>query len=250
MWTVIETARRLGIPKALGPGFDALLALWQVLARVLEQGSRLSAVRLAQVHAAGDVLGLRRGFDENDLYANLSWLSERQESIEKRLLAARRGGKKPELFLYDVTSSYLEGEKNAYGAYGYNRDGKKGKQQIGIGLLCDEQGEPVSTEVFRGNTQDPQTFGAQVKKASERFGCARVTFVGDRGMIKSGQVADLSQAGFHYITAITKPQIEALLKTGVLQMELFSATLCEVEQAGVRYVLRRNPLRAEQIAAS
>ena len=250
VWTVSETARRLGIPKALGTGFDAQLALWQVLARVLEQGSRLSAVRLAQVHAAGDVLGLRRGFDENDLYANLSWLSERQESIEKRLLAARRGGKKPELFLYDVTSSYLEGEKNAYGAYGYNRDGKKGKQQMVIGLLCDEQGEPVSTEVFRGNTQDPQTFGAQVQKASARFGCERVTFVGDRGMIKRGQVADLSQAGFHYITAITKPQIEALLKAGVWQLELFSATLCEVEPAGVRYVLRRNPLRAEQIAAS
>jgi len=250
MWTVAETARRLGIAQALGRGFDAQLALWQVLARVLEQGSRLSAVRLAQVHAAGEVLGLRRGFDENDLYANLPWLSARQESIEKRLFAARRGGKKPELFLYDVTSSYLEGEKNAYGAYGYNRDGKQGKQQIVIGLLCEEQGEPVSTEVFRGNTQDPQTFGAQVQKASARFGCERVTFVGDRGMIKSGQVEDLSQAGFHYITAITKPQIEALLKAGVLQMELFSAALCEVEQEGVRCVLRRNPLRAEQIAAS
>jgi hypothetical protein len=250
VWTVAETARRLGIAQALGRGFDAQLALWQVLARVLEQGSRLSAVRLAQVHAAGEVLGLRRGFDENDLYANLTWLSACQESIEKRLFAARRGGKKPELFLYDVTSSYLEGEKNAYGAYGYNRDGKKGKQQMVIGLLGDEQGEPVSTEVFRGNTQDPQTFGAQVKKASARFGCARVTLVGDRGMIKSGQVEDLAQVGFHYITAITKPQIEGLLKAGVLQMELFSAVLCEVEQEGVRYVLRRNPLRAEQIAAS
>ena len=50
-----------------------------------------------------------------------------------------------------------------------------------IGLLCDEQGTPVSTEVFRGNTQDPKTFAAQVKKASERFGWERVTFVGDRG---------------------------------------------------------------------
>ena len=248
--TVYETARRLGIPQALGPDFEGQLALWQVLARVLEQGSRLSAVRLAQVHAACDVLGIRRGFDENDLYANLTWLSDQQEAIEKRLFAARRGGKKPQLFLYDVTSSYLEGEKNAYGAYGYQRDGKKGKKQIVIGLLCDEQGEPVSTQVFKGNTQDAKTFGAQVKKASERFGCERVTFVGDRGMIKSGQVEELAQVGFHYITAITKPQIDTLLKAGVLQMELFSVALCEVEQEGVRYVLRRNPLRAEQIATS
>ena len=125
---------------------------WQVVARVLEQGSRLSAVRLAQGHAACDVLGIRRGFDENDLYANLTWLSTHQEAIEKRLFAQRRGQGKPELFLYDVTSSYLEGQDNAYGAYGYNRDGKKGKKQIVIGLLCDEHGAPVSTEVFRGNT--------------------------------------------------------------------------------------------------
>ncbi|MGH9625525.1 MAG: IS1634 family transposase [Bryobacteraceae bacterium] len=250
LWTVYETARRLGLPRALGPGFAGQLALWQVLARVREQGSRLSAVRLAQVHAAGDVLGLERGFDENDLYTNLTWLSEHQPGIEDRLFATRRAQRKPQLFLYDVTSSYLEGEKNAYGAYGYNRDGKRGKQQIVIGLLCDEQGEPVSTEVVRGNTQDPKTFAAQVKKASERFGCEGVTFVGDRGMIKSGQVEDLARVGFHYITAITKPQIETLLGAGVLQMELFGTAVCEVEQDGVRYVLRRNPLRAEQLAAS
>ena len=90
-------ARRLGIPQALGTGFPAQLALWQVLARVLDQGSRLSAVRLAQVHAAGDVLGLERGFDENDLYANLTWLSEHQQRIEDRLFARRRGQQKPEL---------------------------------------------------------------------------------------------------------------------------------------------------------
>ena len=250
VWTVAETARRLGIDQALGTGFAARLALWQVLARGLEQGSRLSAVRLAQVHAACDVLGIQRGFDENDLYANLSWLSTHQEAIEKRLFAKRRGRQKPELFLYDVTSSYLEGEENAYGAYGYNRDGKRGKKQIVIGLLCDAQGAPVSTEVFRGNTQDPKTFAAQVKKASERFGCERVTFVGDRGMIQSGPVEDLARAGFHYITAITKPQIDALIEARWIQMELFTAEVCEVEREGVRYVLRRNPIRAEQLAAS
>jgi len=247
--TVHEVARRLGIHTALGHDFAGQLALWQVLARVLDQGSRLSAVRLAQVHAACDVLGIRRGFDENDLYANLGWLSQQQEKIEDHLFA-RREGQKPELFLYDVTSSYLEGEANALGAYGYNRDGKKGKKQIVIGLLCDEQGEPLSTQVFRGNTQDPATFASQVNKARERFACDRVTFVGDRGMIKSGQIQDLAKAGFHYITAITKPQIQTLVKSGVLQMNLFDAELCEVSDDGLRYVLRRNPLRADELSAS
>jgi transposase len=250
VWALFQTACHLGVDSTLGSDFAGRLALWQVLARVLDQGSRLSAVRLAQVHAATDVLGMRRGFDENDLYVNLTWLSQHQESIEKQLFTARRGTRKPDLFLYDVTSSYLEGDDNALGAYGYNRDGKKGKKQIVIGLLCDEQGEPVSTEVFRGNTQDTATFASQVKKASQRFACERVTLVGDRGMIKSGQIADLSQAGFHYITAITKPQIETLLKAGLLQMALFDDTLCEVEEEKVRYILRRNPRRAEELAAS
>src|SRR6516165_3209375 len=130
VWAVLEVARRLGLPKALGPGFAGQLALWQVLARVLDQGSRLSAVRLAQVHAAAAVLGLQRGFDENDFYANLGWLSEQQGRIENRLFAARgRGTEKPQLFLYDVTSSYLERPDNAYGAYGYNREARRARNK-------------------------------------------------------------------------------------------------------------------------
>src|SRR5207302_4360603 len=74
--------------------------------------------------------------------------------------------------------------------------------------------------------------------------------VAARAGIKSQQVQDLSQAGFHYIAAITKPQIGTLLKAGVLQMNLFDAELCEVQHAGVRYILRKNALRAEELSAS
>ena len=197
------------------------------------------------MHAACDVIGIRRGFDEKDLYAKLGWLNQQQQILEDRLFA-RRQGPKPELFLSDVTSSYREGQDNALGAYGYNREGQRGKKPIVIGLLGDERGEPVSTEVFPGNTQDPATFASQSKKASQRFGCEQVTFVGDRGMIKSGPIQDLAQAGFHYITALTKPQMQTLVKAGVLPMDLFDAERCEVSDEGVRYVLRRNPLRAEE----
>lgn len=248
VWTVYAVSKRLGMDKALGTSRAGKLALWQVLARVIDQGSRLSAVRLARGQAACDVLGLERGFSENDLYKNLSWIEKNQEQIERRLFKTRRGRQKPTLFLYDVTSSYLEGEKNDLGAYGYNRDGKRGKKQIVIGLMCDEEGNPVSIEVFRGNTQDVATFGSQVKKAAERFGCEKVTFVGDRGMIKSAQVEDIKREGFHYISAITKPQIEVLIREGVLQLELFDTDICEVATEQARYVLRRNPQRAEEIA--
>lgn len=249
VWTVYQIAKRKGIEKALGKDFAGKLAMWQVIARVIEQGSRLSAVRLAQTHAACDVLDIRRGFDENDLYDNLRWLADNQEEIEKKLFSVRREKTKPEIFLYDVTSSYLEGTNNYFGEYGYNRDRKKGKQQIVIGLLCDEFGEPVSTEVFAGNTQDPQTFASQVKKAAERFGCERVTFVGDRGMIKIPQIKNLPE-GFHYITAITKPQINSLIDQGVIQIGLFDEDVFEVEDNDIRYILRRNPVRVEEINES
>ncbi len=249
VWTVHQMAKRTGIEKSLGKEFAAKLAMWQVIARVIEQGSRLSAVRLAQTHAACDVLDIRRGFDENDLYDNLKWLADNQEKIEDALFSVRRGKTKPEIFLYDVTSSYLEGTKNYFGEYGFNRDGKKGKQQIVIGLLWDESGEPVSTEVFAGNTKDTQTFASQVKKAAERFGCERVTFVGDRGMIKIPQIKNLPE-GFHYITAITKPQINSLMDKGVIQIGFFDEDLFEIEDNDIRYILRRNPFRVEQINES
>ena len=250
VFALLQVARRCGIEAALGTGQSGKLALWQVIARVLDQGSRLSAVRLAKTHAAAEILGFRRGFCEDQLYENLTWLCQNQEAIEKRLFCQRRAEQRPQLFLYDVTSSYLEGDQNALADWGYNRDKKRGKKQIVIGLLCDEHGEPVSTEVFSGNTCDLETFGSQVTKAAERFGCEWVTFVGDRGMIKSGQVEDLAAVGFHYITAITKPQIRALLQNGVLQLGLFDQELCEVQHENVRYVLRRNPVRAEEMAAS
>jgi hypothetical protein len=248
VWTVFALARRLGIEAALGRERAGRLALWQVLARAIDQGSRLSAVRLARSHAACDALGLERGFDENDLYENLSWLAERQAEIEQHLFRTRLGGRRPQLFLYDVTSSYLEGTENALAAYGYNRDKKRGKKQIVIGLLCDEAGAPVSVEVFSGNTQDLSTFASQVRKVAGRFGCREVTFVGDRGMIKSAQVERLREADFHFIGALTKPQIETLLRAGVLQMDLFDETVCEVRQGALRYVLRRNPTRAQEMA--
>ncbi len=250
VWLVFDIARELGIVDALGNSREGKIALWQVIARVISQGSRLSAVRLAGSHAACDILGLG-AFNEDDLYANLDWLCKKQEVIEDRLFKRTHGENKPALFLYDVTSSYLEGQYNELGEFGYNRDGKKGKKQIVIGLLCDVDGRPMSIEVFKGNTQDPATMASQVRKVADRFGAADVTFVGDRGMIKSNQVKDLVGHGFHYITAITKPQIETLLKESVIQMDLFDQDLAEVEtDRGVRYVLRRNPLRTDEVAAS
>ena len=246
VYSLFKVAQELGIAKALGNTEEAKRSLWMILARIIEPGSRMANVRLAQRHSAIDILGMEN-FNEDDLYDAMDWIESNQRSIEKRLFSSRYKGKIPSLYLYDVTSSYLEGEKNEYAEFGYNRDKKRGKMQIVIGLLTDDDGWPVSIEVFRGNTSDVKTFTSQIKKLADDFGCESVTMVGDRGMIKTEQIADLSEERFYYITATTKAQMETLLKEKIIQMELFTEKLCEIENNGIRYILRRNPVRAKEI---
>jgi hypothetical protein len=249
-------AGELGITAALGEDRAGRLALWQVLARALDQGSRLSAVRLARDLGAAQVLGLPR-FDEDDLYENLAWLAAGQQRIEDALFAWRRAAQPGcPLFLYDVTSTYLEGLHNAFAAFGFNRDEKKGKMQITVGLLCDGNGVPLSIQAFPGNCADPRTVGEQIEKLRGRFAAPHVTLVGDRGMLRGPQIGELREAGIHHITAITKPQIESLLARGVLQLELFENQLAEVlvpagadgpDSPPERYILRRNPVRRQEM---
>jgi len=249
VWTVDQLAQRLGIKKALGVTWEAELSYWQVLARVLRPATSLLAmVRLATTCAAAALLGWQRAFTEDDLYANGAWLEGRHAVIERRLWQARPAAPKNQLFLYDVTSSYLEGDYNALAAWGYNRDHKEGKKQVVVGLLTDSQGEPVSIQVYRGNTSDLKTFGQQVHKIKKELGCEGVTLVGDRGMIRTDQKAVAQQAQFHFVTALTKPQIQKLLAEEVFQLELFEEKVHEVlGEDGRRFVLRRNPARQAEL---
>src|SRR5215469_7830285 len=249
VWLLHQMAMRNGVLAALGDSREGRLALWQVMARTLNQGSRLSAARFARVRET-DFLRLGK-FNENDLYKNLDWIATHQHQIEKSLYKKRYGNKPCRLFLYDVTSAYFEGIANELANFGYNRDKKRGKMQIVVGLLCDDDGIPIAVEVFEGNTSDTKTFHSQIRKVADRFHVEQVVFVGDRGMIKSMQQQELTAEGFCFITALTKPQIETLLDRGDLQLELFDEDVSEVVlDNGKRYILRRNACRAEEIAAS
>ena len=241
LFALKHLADQVGITRVLGTAPESKLNLFLILARIAHGGSRLSAVRWAQQHAVASVLGVD-DFDEDDLYAALDWLASQQERIERELYQAyvKQQGQPPVLVLYDVTSSYFEGECNELGRYGYNRDGKRGKQQIVIGLLTAEDGEPLAVRVFEGNTADPTTVASQITILKEQFGMAEVVLVGDRGMIKAKGKAALSAQGFRYITALTDAQVRTFLKQGVLQTDLFDAHLCEVEHGDKRLIVRRN----------
>ena len=249
---LLMLARQLGIDKALGGGRQAQLAMFLVLARVAHRGSRLSSVRWAATQAVSEVLGLG-DFDEDDLYEALDWLATQQERIEKELAPQAEGGT---VFLYDVTSSYLEGQHNELAAPGYNRDGKRYKKQIVAGLLTDVHGDPVAVQVYAGNTSDPDTVSDQVDKLARRFNAKDIVLVGDRGMIKAKGRNLLAEQGFRYITSMTDPEIRKALASGLLQLDLFDEEVAEVVAGERRYILRRNPAmmartrsrRADQLA--
>jgi len=248
LYVLKHLADTLGLTAALGKTALGKLALFLVLARVAHRGSRLSAVRWAQDHAVEEVLALPR-FDEDDLYDALDDLCTRQEKIEAALYARyrRQHPQPPRMFLYDVTSSYLEGIKNELAAFGYDRDGKKGKLQIVIGLLSDGKGEPLAVRVMAGNTADPTTVVEQIKILQTQFQVKDVIFLGDQGMVKSPGKQALQAAHLHYITALTDPQIRHLLHQGRLQLGLFHEEVCEVEAEQVRYVLRKSEAEAARV---
>jgi len=234
-------ADRLGLTSAMGRHPKARLALFLVLARVAHQGSRLSALRWSRNHAVDEILNLD-ALSEDALLEALDWLDEHQQAIEGKLYRdyVKRAGAPPVLVLYDVTSSYLEGEYNELAAYGYNRDGKKGKKQIVVGLLTDDHGHPLAIRVFRGNTSDPTTVPEQIEILKQRFGIDEVVFVGDRGMVKAKGKWALMEQGYHYIAALTNAQVRKLLQDKVFQFGLFDEQIQEVEHDGFRLVLRRN----------
>jgi hypothetical protein len=247
VYLISEIMKKLSIDKALGNTLDGKLAKFQVIARTISQGSRLSAIRMCENHAAFELLCIDETITEDDLYPNLSWLAKNQKAMELKLFKSRYRDKAPEIFLYDVTSSYFEGTKNYFADWGYDRDKKKGKLQVVAGLLCDESGYPLTISLFKGNTLDFNTVHTQILRLADDFGCKHVTLVGDRGMIKSKQIEELDAEDFYYITAITKPQIETLIKENVLQVSLFDKEVKEIEQDGIRYILKRNPVRTEEI---
>lgn len=247
----LSMARRLGLARVLDREGcrERDLCLAMILGRVIAPASKLGTVRALGQSTLGSELGLQ-GVDEDDLYAAMDWLGERQERIEARL--ARRHLRDGELVLYDVSSSYFEGRSCPLAKIGYSRDGKRNTPQIIYGLLCDKPGRPVAVEVFSGELHDDKTLPSQIAKLKTRFGLTTIVVVSDRGMVTKANIELLADAeGVEWITALKAPQIKKLAAQGVLQLSLFDETnLAEItapqDYPGERLVLCRNPLVAAE----
>ena len=218
---VLGTARRLGLERILHrtPSHMRNLALAAIIARVIAPASRLATARRLSPETTSSSLAtlLQLGpVSGNELLDMLDWLLKRQRWIERSL--ANRHLEGATLILYDVTSSYLEGQSCPLAAFGHNRDGKKGKKQIVFGLLCASDGCPVAVELFPGNTGDPTTVGPQVARIQSRFGISRIALVGDRGMMTTARIRnDLEPAGLDWISALKATDLRKLAKPSARQ---------------------------------
>jgi transposase len=268
-WEIVRTLPHGHVAAVLGSlqdlGLDSILAsrrsrardlaVAMIVARVIAPASKLATSRALREETATTSLSTELGIgnlDEDELYAALDWLTERQRRIETKL--AKKHLADGTLVLYDVSSSYYTGRRSGLVNFGHNRDGKKRFPQIVYGLLCNGDGCPMAVEVFEGNTADPATFSVQINKVRRRFGIQRVVWVGDRGMITSKRIDEELRdvEGLDWITALRADAIRKLASDGVVQPSLFDERdLVEVSAPdfpGERLMVCRNPLLADERA--
>jgi hypothetical protein len=255
-------ARRLGFPALLGPpGPQRDLAYALIVSRVLRPASKLSTAGWWDDVTLGPDLGVA-GASTDDIYAAMDWLHGRQDDIEKQLAARHlhQGG----IAMFDLSSSWVEGAHCELAAFGYSRDGKRGKPQIEYGLLTDREGRPVAVRVFPGSTADPKAFPQAVDAVRGTFGLEKMIMVGDRGMITTARITDLRKLeGMAWITCLRHSAIKKLMADdGPLQLSLFDqqdlAEISSPDFPGERLIACRNPheaakrarTRAELLAAT
>ena len=248
-YALLQLAKELGLDRALysrnEPWVQDCLAM--IVGRVVYAGSKLALSNQWKNTALWEQCGVEGPVDvEDHCYLPMDRLLERQRAIQRTL--ARQHLKNGHLVLYDITSTYLEGAylESQIVLFGYNRDGKKGHEQVVLGLLCNAEGCPVGVEVFAGNTQDASTVVAKIQELRRDYGLKEVTFVGDRGMVTQANAEELKGVeGLHTISALTHRQIVELVERKVIQAELFDekriAEVIDPEKPEQRYCLCRNP---------
>ena len=241
---VMTAMRRLDFSKLICSRRSAKrdLVVAMVAARILQPKSKLATTLWWTDTTLPEMLDVTDA-SEDDLYDAMDWLLERQGSIENKL--ADRHLKNDALALYDLTSSYFEGQTCPLAALGHNRDGKRGKLQVNYGLLTNRKGIPVSVSIFEGNTGDPKTLMPQVEKVRDEFGIKQFVMVGDRGMLTQKQVNALHDIdGIDWIGALRPEAIKKLATGGAIQMGLFDERnlfeLKHPDSPGERLIACRN----------
>jgi len=193
------------------------------VARFCAQPSELGvAERWYQRTALEDLLGVRwEKINEDRLYRGLDELHARKEQLTQHLLTRYQSwfGVGFEFLIYDVTSTYFEGQAmaNSQAARGYSRDHRPDCKQVCIGLVVSPEGLPLAYEVFAGNRNDVTTVEDIITRMEDKYGQAKRIWVMDRGMVSEDNIEFLRERNAQYIVGTPKAQLrqfEAALLDG------------------------------------
>jgi transposase len=220
-WLGLALADRLGLKEFLDRTIPSgredvpwsLMALVLVLCRLCEPSSELHIVEHFYGQSAlADLLGIpSEKVNQQRLYRALDAVLPHKNALEV-FLKNRLGelfGLEYDLLLYDVTSTYFEGqaEGNPLAQRGYSRDHRPDCKQVCIGLVVSRCGMPLGYEVFAGNRPDVTTLQEIVETMERRYGPADRIWVGDRGMVSAENIAFLKRSGRRYIVGTPKSML-------------------------------------------
>ena len=167
--------------------------------------------------ALADIVGADfSDLNDESLYRNLDRLHPHRELIERELGEREKTlfSLDNTLYLYDLTSSYFEGqaESNGQAKRGYSRDKRPDCKQVLVGLVLDRDGFPKAHEVFEGNRQDRSTVEEMLQSLEKRTGNKPgSTVVVDRGMAYEENLKQIRAHGYHYLVACRQAERTAWL---------------------------------------
>jgi transposase len=231
----------------------ALLAINRLCAPMSELGIE---ERWYPATALDDLLGFPAGtINDTRLYRCLDRLLPHKTKLERHL-KERYGelfGAEFDVLLYDLTSSYVEGqaEKNRLMQYGYSRDHRPDTKQVVIALIVNPEGFPLSYETFNGNRTDVTTLEAVMRMVKRKYGRARRIWVFDRGIVSEENLAALRKRGGQYLVGTPRAKLKAVerefLEGGWTDVrDEVEAKLVPMPTGTETYVLCRSRARREK----
>lgn len=249
-----------------------------VLHRLMVSGSDRAAMAWLPDQAIPDIEGL----ELHHLYRAMAWLGEElpahdqkgatpasprcvKDQFEERLFALRRHlFSSLDLVFFDTTSIYFEGEGgDTIGHRGHNKDHRPDLNQMVVGAILNEEGDPIACELWPGNTADVTTLVPIAERLSQRFDIRHMCLVADRGMISAETIATLEENGWRYILGARMRNQKEVRDEVLAQSDVFQVVhpeskrrsdpsplkVMEVQISEHRYVVCLNDTQARKDAA-
>jgi len=180
--------------------FDWMNVLQLMIAeRINEPGSK----RQNYFHKE-EYLGFDSKIELQYLYRTLDLLADNENKIKEHLFTQRQNlfTQQLDVVFYDVTTLYFDSQKEEEGSIrqkGYSKDGKAHKTQVVLGLLVDKLRNPITYEIYQGNTYEGKTMFDAIDNLKNQYPIDRCIMVADSAMIDKSNREELTSKNIEYI---------------------------------------------------